>query len=185
MTDAAPQGRRFSLGGRLVRTGGRGRACRTGAMQARRGRAVHVRTGGVAWPRRSLLHRSLRPVSTVPSPGSTSPANGCDAGIAGDLHGHHAAANGCTAVYPSGGCAPAHTAARRTGPAAGAGRWQHLAGRCARRAGGSAAGVAAQYAQAPKAVLALDGADDANYRAFTVALAAARNAGFGDIAIRR
>ena len=60
-----------------------------------------------------------------------------------------------------------------------------LAGRCGRRAGGSAAGVAAQYAQAPKAVLALDGADDANYRAFTVALAAARNAGFGDIAIRR
>ena len=80
---------------------------------------------------------------------------------------------------------PNTPAARRTGPAAGAGRWQHLAGRCARRAGGSAAGVAAQYAQAPKAVLALDGADDANYRAFTVALAAARNAGFGDIAIRR
>ena len=43
----------------------------------------------------------------------------------------------------------------------------------------------AQYAQAPKAVLALDGADDADYRAFTVALAAARNAGFADIAIRR
>ena len=43
----------------------------------------------------------------------------------------------------------------------------------------------AQYAQAPKAVLALDGADDADYRAFTAALAAARNAGFAEIAIRR
>ena len=43
----------------------------------------------------------------------------------------------------------------------------------------------AQYAQAPKAVLALDGADDADYRAFTAALAAARNAGFAEITIRR
>lgn len=43
----------------------------------------------------------------------------------------------------------------------------------------------AQYAQAPKAVLALDGADDVDYRAFTATLAAARNAGFAEIAIRR
>ena len=43
----------------------------------------------------------------------------------------------------------------------------------------------AQRAQAPKAVLALEGSGDAEYRAFAAALAAARNAGFAEIAIRR
>ena len=43
----------------------------------------------------------------------------------------------------------------------------------------------AQHAQAPKATLSLDGSGDAEYRAFAFALAAARNAGYRDIAIRR
>ena len=43
----------------------------------------------------------------------------------------------------------------------------------------------AQYAQAPKAGLSLDGSGEAEYRAFAFALAAARNAGYRDIAIRR
>lgn len=48
-----------------------------------------------------------------------------------------------------------------------------------------AAELRAQHAQAPKAALALDGSGDAEYRAFAFALAAARNAGYRDIAIRR
>ena len=43
----------------------------------------------------------------------------------------------------------------------------------------------AQHAQAPNAALALDGSGDAEYRAFAFALAAARNAGYRDIAIKR
>lgn len=43
----------------------------------------------------------------------------------------------------------------------------------------------AQHAQAPKAALSLDGSGDAEYRAFAFALAAARNAGYRDIAIKR
>lgn len=43
----------------------------------------------------------------------------------------------------------------------------------------------AQRAQAPDAVLSLDGSGEAEYRAFAFALAAARNAGYRDIAIRR
>ncbi|WP_374605762.1 ExbD/TolR family protein [Thermomonas sp.] len=43
----------------------------------------------------------------------------------------------------------------------------------------------AQHAQAPKAALALDGSGEAEYRAFAFALAAARNAGYRDIAIKR
>lgn len=43
----------------------------------------------------------------------------------------------------------------------------------------------AQHAQAPKASLALDGSGEAEYRAFAFALAAARNAGYRDIAIKR
>jgi biopolymer transport protein ExbD len=42
-----------------------------------------------------------------------------------------------------------------------------------------------QRAQAPDAVLSLDGSGEAEYRAFAFALAAARNAGYRDIAIRR
>ena len=48
-----------------------------------------------------------------------------------------------------------------------------------------AAELRAQHAQAPKAGLSLDGSGDAEYRAFAFALAAARNAGYRDIAIRR
>ena len=43
----------------------------------------------------------------------------------------------------------------------------------------------AQRAQAPQAVLSLESSGDAEYRAFVQALAAARNAGYRDIAIRR
>ena len=43
----------------------------------------------------------------------------------------------------------------------------------------------AQHAQAPKAALALDGSGETEYRAFAFALAAARNAGYRDIAIKR
>ena len=43
----------------------------------------------------------------------------------------------------------------------------------------------AQHAQAPNAALSLDGSGDAEYRAFALALAAARNAGYRDIAITR
>jgi biopolymer transport protein ExbD len=43
----------------------------------------------------------------------------------------------------------------------------------------------AQRAQAPDAVLSLDSSGDADYRSFAQALAAARNAGYRDIAIRR
>ena len=43
----------------------------------------------------------------------------------------------------------------------------------------------AQHAQAPNAALSLDGSGDAEYRAFALALAAARNAGYRDIAIKR
>ena len=43
----------------------------------------------------------------------------------------------------------------------------------------------AQRAQAPDAALALDSSGEAEYRAFVQALAAARNAGYRDIAIRR
>ena len=43
----------------------------------------------------------------------------------------------------------------------------------------------AQHSQAPKAVLSLDGSGEAEYRAFAFALAAARNAGYRDIAIKR
>lgn len=42
-----------------------------------------------------------------------------------------------------------------------------------------------QHAQAPDAVLSLDGSGEAEYRAFAFALAAARNAGYRDIAIKR
>jgi len=42
-----------------------------------------------------------------------------------------------------------------------------------------------QRAQAPKATLSLDGSGEAEYRSFAFALAAARNAGYRDIAIRR
>ena len=48
-----------------------------------------------------------------------------------------------------------------------------------------AAELRLQRAQAPDAVLSLDSNGDAEYRAFTQALAAARNAGYRDIAIRR
>ena len=48
-----------------------------------------------------------------------------------------------------------------------------------------AAELRAQRAQAPDAVLSLDSNGDAEYRAFAQALAAARNAGYRDIAIRR
>ena len=48
-----------------------------------------------------------------------------------------------------------------------------------------AAELRAQHAQAPDAALSLDGSGDAEYRAFAFALAAARNAGYRDIAIRR
>ncbi|QDA57355.1 ExbD/TolR family protein [Thermomonas aquatica] len=48
-----------------------------------------------------------------------------------------------------------------------------------------AAELRAQHAQAPQATLSLDSNGDAEYRAFAVALAAARNAGYRDIAIRR
>ena len=43
----------------------------------------------------------------------------------------------------------------------------------------------AQHAQAPDARLSLDSSGDAEYRAFAMALAAAREAGYRDIAIRR
>ena len=43
----------------------------------------------------------------------------------------------------------------------------------------------AQHAQAPKAALALDGSGETEYRAFAFAVAAARNAGYRDIAIKR
>lgn len=43
----------------------------------------------------------------------------------------------------------------------------------------------AQHAQAPTAVLALSSSDTAEYRVFAQALAAARGAGYRDIAIRR
>jgi biopolymer transport protein ExbD len=43
----------------------------------------------------------------------------------------------------------------------------------------------AQRAQAPEARLSLDSSGDAEYRAFAMALAAAREAGYRDIAIRR
>ena len=48
-----------------------------------------------------------------------------------------------------------------------------------------AAELRVQHAQAPQAVLSLDSSGDAEYRAFVQALAAARNAGYRDIAIRR
>ena len=48
-----------------------------------------------------------------------------------------------------------------------------------------AAELRAQHAQAPKAALSLDGSGEAEYRAFAFALAAARNAGYRDIAIKR
>ena len=48
-----------------------------------------------------------------------------------------------------------------------------------------AAELRAQHAQAPDAVLSLDSNGDAEYRAFAVALAAARSAGYRDIAIKR
>ena len=43
----------------------------------------------------------------------------------------------------------------------------------------------AQYAQAPHAVLSLEGSSEAEYGAFAAALAAGRNAGYAEIAIRR
>ncbi|MFT4179859.1 MAG: biopolymer transporter ExbD [Thermomonas sp.] len=48
-----------------------------------------------------------------------------------------------------------------------------------------AAELRAQRAQAPDEVLALDGSGDAEYRAIAFAVAAAQNAGYRDIAIRR
>lgn len=42
-----------------------------------------------------------------------------------------------------------------------------------------------QHAQAPDAALSLESSDDAEYRAFALALAAAREAGYREIAIRR
>ena len=48
-----------------------------------------------------------------------------------------------------------------------------------------AAELRAQHAQAPDAVLSLDSNGEAEYRAFAFALAAARAAGYRDIAIRR
>ncbi len=48
-----------------------------------------------------------------------------------------------------------------------------------------AAELRVQHAQAPRAVLSLESNGDAEYRAFASALAAARNAGYRDIAIRR
>ena len=48
-----------------------------------------------------------------------------------------------------------------------------------------AAELRAQRAQAPQARLSLDSSGDAEYRAFALALAAAREAGYRDIAIRR
>ena len=48
-----------------------------------------------------------------------------------------------------------------------------------------AAELRAQRAQAPQARLSLDSSGDAEYRAFAMALAAAREAGYRDIAIRR
>jgi biopolymer transport protein ExbD len=43
----------------------------------------------------------------------------------------------------------------------------------------------AQHAQAPDAAVSLDSSGDAEYRAFALALAAARQAGYANIAIRR
>ena len=43
----------------------------------------------------------------------------------------------------------------------------------------------AQHAQAPQAALSLDSSGDAEYRAFALALAAARQAGYRNIAIKR
>ena len=48
-----------------------------------------------------------------------------------------------------------------------------------------AAELRAQRTQAPQARLSLDSSGDAEYRAFALALAAAREAGYRDIAIRR
>ena len=48
-----------------------------------------------------------------------------------------------------------------------------------------AAELRGQHAQAPDARLALRSSGDADYRAFALALAAARNAGYRDIAIAR
>lgn len=48
-----------------------------------------------------------------------------------------------------------------------------------------AAELRAQRRQAPDARLSLDSSGDAEYRAFAIALAAAREAGYRDIAIRR
>lgn len=48
-----------------------------------------------------------------------------------------------------------------------------------------AAELRAQRAQAPRARLSLDSSGDAEYRAFALALAAAREAGYRDIAITR
>ena len=48
-----------------------------------------------------------------------------------------------------------------------------------------AAELRARRAQAPEAMLSLDSSGEADYRAFAQALAAARNAGYRDIAIRR
>ena len=48
-----------------------------------------------------------------------------------------------------------------------------------------AAELRVQHAQAPDAVLSLDSSGDAEYRAFVQALAAARNAGYRDIAVKR
>lgn len=48
-----------------------------------------------------------------------------------------------------------------------------------------AAELRAQHAQAPDAVLSLDSSGDAEYRTFVQALAAARNAGYRDIAVKR
>ena len=42
-----------------------------------------------------------------------------------------------------------------------------------------------QHAQAPDAVLSLDSSGDAEYRTFVQALAAARNAGYRDIVVKR
>ena len=47
------------------------------------------------------------------------------------------------------------------------------------------AALRSQHAQAPNAVLSLDSSGEAEYRAFAVALAAAREAGYREIAIRR
>lgn len=50
---------------------------------------------------------------------------------------------------------------------------------------GLLAELRSQHAQAPGAALSLDSSGDAEYRAFALALAAAREAGYRDIAIRR